>query len=171
VPVAKKTNISIPIFILILIFIFILIFILIVMLIVILIVIVILILIFIHIRSTARISARKRLPTPLIEYLKRAASTSSAAQPAYWTWTGAACHHYVTLWRTDLGFSCAEEQSVYCGVPTRNWQRGQYLRFEHADLPQSKLPATGPSHRSWPSESSAEQPVMRFATALQQPLQ
>ena len=68
------------------------------------------------------LNEEKQVAKPLIEYLKRAAITSSAAQPAYWTWTGAACHHYVTLWRTDLGFSCAEEQSFYCGAPTRNWQ-------------------------------------------------
>ena len=114
-------------------------------------------------------NVEKEVASKLVEYLNCAASTRRAAQPALGTWAGVACQHYVTLWRTDLGLSCAEEQSFYCGVPTRNWQRCQYLRFEHADLPQSKLPATGPSHRSWPSESSAEQPVMRFATALKQP--
>ena len=83
------------------------------------------------------LNEQKQVASQLVEYLNWAASTSSAAQPSSGTWTGAACHHYVTLWRTDLGFICAEEHSFYCRVLTRAWQRGQYLRFEHADWPQS----------------------------------
>ena len=75
------------------------------------------------------LNEEKQVAKLLVEYLNWAASTSSAAQPALGTWTGAACHHYVTLWRTDLGFKCAEEQSFYCRIPTRDWQKGQYLKL------------------------------------------
>ena len=74
------------------------------------------------------LNEKKQVATQLVEYLNSAPRTG--------TWGGAACHHYVTLWRTDLGFTCAEEQSFWCRVPTRAWQKGQYLRFEKAGWPQ-----------------------------------
>ena len=75
------------------------------------------------------LNEKEQVATQLVEYLNSAPSTG--------TLIGAACHHYVTLWRTDLGFTCAEEQSFYCRVPTRAWQKGLYLRFEKAGWPQS----------------------------------
>ena len=69
-----------------------------------------------------------QVATQLVQHLNSATSAG--------TWGGASCHHYVTLWRKDLGFTCVAEHSFWCRVETRDWQRGQYLRFVHADWPQ-----------------------------------
>ena len=42
----------------------------------------------------------------LVEFVNEQTTSSSAEQPALGTWTGAACDHYMTLWRTDPGFRC-----------------------------------------------------------------
>ena len=52
------------------------------------------------------------------------------------TWTYATCYHYLTLWRTDLGFHCEEETGFHSRVEGRSWQKGHYLRFVHPDWPQ-----------------------------------
>ena len=74
------------------------------------------------------LNEEKQVATQLVQHL------NSATSPG--TWGGASCHHYVTLWRKDLGFTCVEEQSFWCRVETRDWQKGQYLKFVHADWPQ-----------------------------------
>ena len=58
------------------------------------------------------------------------------------TWVYAACYHYITLWRTDLGFRCEEETGFHSRVPGRSWQ--------HPDWPQPVHPVNphSPSSRS-----------------------
>ena len=51
-------------------------------------------------------------------------------------WAYAACDHYITLWRTDLGFRCDEETGFHSRVEGRSCQKGHYLRFVHPDWPQ-----------------------------------
>ena len=85
-----------------------------------------------HLNEDEEIASR------LVKFLNEQGKSSSAEQPAARQWAGVGCYHYVALWRTDLGFTCEDEQSFHCRIASRPWQKGQYLRFVNKDWPHEK---------------------------------